>query len=149
MQSTKNLLAFDIGPSSGRTIVGKFDGNTVQLEEVYRFSNDPQKINNHFFWDILRLFHEIKVGLGVAFQGGEKNPVSVGIDTWGVDYALLDQSDMLMQNPYTYRDGRTNNILPEVFKKVPKKEIYYNSGNKSIPSIPSTSYMQRASSGHG
>ena len=84
------LLAFDYGASSGRAILGKFDGEKIELSEVHRFSNDPVMVNESLFWDILRLFHEMKQGMLKCKKNGDKDIAGIGIDTWGVDYGLLD-----------------------------------------------------------
>ena len=89
MTEEKRVLAFDFGASSGRAVVGTFDGRTIHMEEVHRFANDPVMVRGTMYWDVLRLFHEIKQGMTKAHLSG---PVaSIGIDTWGVDFGLLDQ----------------------------------------------------------
>ena len=116
-------LAFDFGASSGRAIVSKFDGEKIILEEVHRFPNEPVRVGNHLYWDFLRLFHELKVGLKkAAAKYGEID--GIGIDTWGVDYALLDEKDEILSNPINYRDTRTEKTLSEIEKIMPYKEIY-------------------------
>lgn len=116
-------LAFDFGASSGRAIVSKFDGEKITLEEVHRFPNEPVRAGKYFFWDFLRLFHELKVGLKKA--GAKYNNIDgIGIDTWGVDYGLLDENDELLSNPINYRDSRTEKSLSEIEKTVPYKDIY-------------------------
>ena len=104
----KKVLAFDFGASSGRAILGTFDGEKIALEEIHRFSNDPVKVNGTFYWDVLRLFHEIKQGILKAKAKGGFD--SIGIDTWGVDFGLFDKNGKLLGNPYHYRDARTNGM---------------------------------------
>lgn len=120
-------LAFDFGASSGRAIISKFDGEKIELEEIHRFANEPVKAGNHLYWDFLRLFHELKLGLKKA---GAKysNIASIGIDTWGVDYGFLDEKDNLISNPIHYRDSRTENMLSEIEKIVSYEEIYKETG---------------------
>jgi rhamnulokinase len=120
-------LAFDFGASSGRAIISKFDGEKIELEEIHRFANEPVKAGNHLYWDFLRLFYELKLGLKKA---GAKysNIASIGIDTWGVDYGFLDEKDNLISNPIHYRDSRTENMLSEIEKIVPYEEIYKETG---------------------
>lgn len=101
----KRVLAFDFGASSGRAIIGHFDGENIRLEEVHRFSNDPVSVNGTLYWDVLRLFFEIKQGLTKAKLAGGFD--SIGIDTWGVDFGLLDEFGCLLENPIHYRDART------------------------------------------
>jgi len=119
---TKRVLAFDFGASSGRAIIGQFDGGKVTLEEVHRFSNDPVSVGGTVYWDVLRLFHEIKQGIIKARMAGGFD--SIGIDTWGVDFGLIDAEGKLMENPVHYRDARTVGLVDEAFKTMPKEKIY-------------------------
>lgn len=128
MNNTKNLLAFDFGASSGRAVLGRFDGEKLTLEELHRFSNDPVKLGDTLYWDVLRLFHEIKQSLLKA--KAVCVPDSIGIDTWGVDFGLLDAEDRLLENPVHYRDARTAGIFDTAFGKIPKDELYRITGNQ-------------------
>ena len=101
----KKVLAFDFGASSGRAILGTFDNGKIELEELHRFSNDPVEVNGHFYWDILRLFFEIKQGILKCSAAGHKDIAAIGIDTWGVDFALIDKDGEILSNPYHYRDA--------------------------------------------
>ena len=122
----KRVLAFDFGASSGRAIIGHFDGENIRLEEVHRFSNDPVSVNGTLYWDVLRLFFEIKQGLTKAKLAGGFD--SIGIDTWGVDFGLLDEFGCLLENPIHYRDARTAGMIEDVFKTVPREELYSRTG---------------------
>ena len=122
----KKVLAFDFGASGGRAMCGTFDGDKISIEELHRFSNDPVILNGSMYWDVLRLFFEIKQGLIKAKKCGKIE--SIGIDTWGVDYGLLDENDKLIGNPYHYRDTRTEGMYDEAFKLVPKEEIFKETG---------------------
>lgn len=123
-----DMLAFDFGASSGRGILGSFDGNRLTLEEIHRFPNEPVALSGHIFWDILRLYHEVTKGIG-NFIGRRKGSLaSIGIDSWGVDYCLLDGKGMLLGNPYHYRDSRTEDTFDKVFKLVRKQKIYNETG---------------------
>lgn len=124
----KKVLAFDFGASSGRAVLGEFDGKKLSLSEIHRFSNDPVLIGGSFYWDFLRLFYDIKLGIGKTVNSGNKDIASIGIDTWGVDYGLLDKNDKLLDNPVHYRDTRTDGIQDEVFKLVPKQTVYEKTG---------------------
>lgn len=124
----KRILAFDFGASSGRAIIGIFDGSTIELEEIHRFSNDPVMLNGTMYWDILRLFYEIKQGIINAKHTGGFD--SIGIDTWGVDFGLLDKKGNLLENPIHYRDKRTHGMLEESFKKISREEFYRITGNQ-------------------
>lgn len=119
---TKRVLAFDFGASSGRAIVGCFDGDKITLEEVHRFSNDPVSVGGTVYWDVLRLFYEIKQGIIKAKIAGGFD--SIGIDTWGVDFGLIDSEGKLMENPVHYRDTRTVGLVDEAFKTMPKEKLY-------------------------
>ncbi len=128
MKKTYKFLAFDFGASSGRAMLAKFDGEKITLEEKHRFSNDPVDINGNLHWDVLRLFFEIKQGILKCANSGDRDIDCIGIDTWGVDYGLLDENDKLLGNPYHYRDTRTEGMYEEAFKIVPKAEIFEKSG---------------------
>lgn len=119
---TKRVLAFDFGASSGRAIIGCFDGDKITLEEVHRFSNDPVSVGGTVYWDVLRLFYEIKQGIIKAKIAGGFD--SIGIDTWGVDFGLIDSEGKLMENPVHYRDARTVELVDEAFKTMPKEKLY-------------------------
>ena len=123
---TQNILAFDFGAESGRAVLGAFDGRTIQLKEVHRFPNKPVRVGRHFHWNVLALWDEITTGIRKAAQ--ENNISSIGIDTWAVDFALLDANDELIGNPYHYRDSHTDGILDEAFKLLPRAEIYAQTG---------------------
>lgn len=124
---TKKVLAIDFGASSGRAIVGIFDGERVALEEIHRFSNDPVILGGTMYWDVLRLFHEIKQSL---IKAKPYDVESVAIDTWGVDFGLIDKDGRLIDNPVHYRDARTNGMLDEAFKLIPKDNFYNATGNQ-------------------
>lgn len=126
MSEIKQVLAFDFGASSGRAMLGRFDGRRIELEEVHRFTNDPVQVGDTLYWDILRLFHEVKQGLVKAKAFG---PISsLGIDTWGVDFGLIDREGRLLENPVHYRDARTYGVMEQVFQIVPKDEVYRRTG---------------------
>ncbi len=122
----KRVLAIDFGASSGRAILGTFDGKKITLEEVHRFSNDPVKVGDTMYWDVLRLFHEIKQGIVKAKLAGGFD--SVGIDTWGVDFGLIDEFGCLLENPIHYRDERTKGLIEECAETVPNDEFYGTTG---------------------
>src|SRR5271167_113635 len=127
MTATKKLLAFDLGAESGRGILGLFDGQRLRLEVVHRFPNGPVRTLDTLHWDVLRLYSEMLVALRkcAADHGGID---CLGVDTWGVDFALLGRGDTLLGNPRHYRDPHTENILDEAFQRVPKKEIFRQTG---------------------
>jgi rhamnulokinase len=123
--STK-LLAIDLGAESGRGILGSFDGNHVVLDVLYRFPNGPTRLGDRLYWDALRLFDEIKTAIG---KGAEQGPLaSVGVDTWGIDFALLGHGDELLSNPRHYRDPHTETIMARAFEIMPAREIFARTG---------------------
>ncbi len=124
----KQVLAFDFGASSGRAIIGTLEDGKIKMEEVHRFSNDPVIIGKTMYWDTLRQFFEIKQGIIKAKQKGGFE--SIGIDTWGVDFGLLDDQGVLLESAVHYRDDRTLGMQEEVFKEIPKDELYKLTGNQ-------------------
>lgn len=122
------VLAIDFGASSGRVMLGTYDGNKITAEEIHRFSNDPVILNGTMYWDVLRLFHEIKQGLIKAKSYGVVD--SIGVDTWGVDFGLLDEKGYLLENPVHYRDKRTEGILEKGFALIPREHFYEITGNQ-------------------
>lgn len=127
----RKMLAIDLGASSGRGIIGTYDGERITLEEIHRFSNDPVMMPGGFYWDTLRLLYEIKTAiLKASHMGGIE---TIGIDTWGVDYGYLDKSGTLLSNPYHYRDSRTDDIQKYVFDNfIPRSELYRITGIQSL-----------------
>ena len=124
----KHVLAFDYGASSGRAILGGFDGERLTLKEIHRFSNDPVMVGDSLHWDILRLYHELKQGILAGYKETDGNIDSIGIDTWGVDFGLLDKNDVLLGNPFHYRDSRTDGMIEEALKTVTRERIYNDTG---------------------
>ena len=122
------VLAFDFGASSGRAIVAIYENGKVTMEEVHRFSNDPVMVGGTFYWDILRLFHEIKQGISKCVAAGHKDIESIGIDTWGVDFGLLDKDGRLLENPVNYRDKRTVGVKEKAFEVCGKENMYKAAG---------------------
>ncbi|MCD7730272.1 MAG: rhamnulokinase [Oscillospiraceae bacterium] len=124
----KRVLAFDFGASSGRAILGIFDGETIRLEEIHRFENTPVKMCGTLYWDLPRLFHEVKHGLIKAEKSGGFE--SLAIDTWGVDFGLIGRDGHLLELPVNYRDSRTIGMLEEAFKRIDKEQFYNATGNQ-------------------
>lgn len=127
----KRVLAFDFGASSGRAMLGEFDGEKITATEVHRFGNDPVNVNGVMYWDVLRLFFEIKQSITKALQLGGFD--AIGIDTWGVDFGLLDANGRLLENPVHYRDTRTVGVpeklfASEDFAALSKEAIYRKTG---------------------
>ncbi len=130
--SKQYFLAIDIGASSGRHILGSYEDEKLVLEEIYRFKNGAIEVDGKLVWDVDNLFLSIKEGLKKCKELG-KIPSSVGIDTWGVDYALLDENDNLISEVYSYRDSRTENAIAEVHNIVSERECYDRTGIKKQP----------------
>lgn len=130
MSSLKELifLAVDLGAESGRVVAGHFDGERIALEEVHRFPNGPVDVLGHLHWDVLRLWSDIKVGLAKAAQRYGDRIAGIGLDTWGVDFGLLDANDELLGNPYHYRDSRTDGMMERAFEKVSREAVFDATG---------------------
>lgn len=120
-------LAVDIGASSGRTILGFVDGGKLKLEEVYRFENYIKKDNGVLVWDINHLLREVKKGIAKCGESG-KIPKTVAIDTWGVDYVLIDENGGEILPAVSYRDNRTHFVQKEISKLITQKELYKRTG---------------------
>ena len=140
---SKRVLAFDFGASSGRAVLGTYDGERIHLEEIHRFSNDPVNVCGVFHWDVLRLFHEIKQGISKAVHAGGFD--AIGIDTWGVDFGLIDRKGHLLNNPVHYRDTRTEGMMEEVFRTIPSEELYGRTGIQfaAFNTIFQLAYLQK------
>jgi len=123
-----NFIAIDIGASSGRLMLGSWNGKSFNLTELHRFPNESVSVNGHMHWDVLRLWHEIKIGLRSYTQNHKEALAGISVDTWGVDYGLLDKAGNLLSNPYHYRDHRMDGLVEEGFKKLSKSETYAKTG---------------------
>jgi rhamnulokinase len=123
------FLAFDLGAESGRAMLGRLRGGVIDLREVHRFGNEAVRQNGSLQWDILRIWQEMRR----AFDLVDVSLESVGVDTWGVDYALLGENGNLLENPYHYRDTRTEGMMDAVFKHVSRERIYSITGIQFLP----------------
>jgi sugar (pentulose or hexulose) kinase len=128
--SGKPYLAFDFGAESGRAVLAHLHSGVLTTEEVHRFANEPVEYGGSLHWDAARLWFEVRKALGKL---EEIELAGIGVDAWGVDYALLGDRGELLQNPYHYRDDRTRGVVEEVFRKVPKEEIYAATGIQFMP----------------
>lgn len=122
------FLAVDLGASSGRVVAGLYDGRKLQLQDIHRFGNGPVHAAGTMYWDVLRLWSEIQDGLRRARQQVGEQVASVAVDTWGVDFGLLDRDDQLIGNPVHYRDARTQGMMVEAFQTVSREEIFSHTG---------------------
>ncbi len=123
-----HFLAFDLGASSGRAILGTLVNGKLELTEIHRFKNQMIRIHGSYYWNIYSLFNELKTGLKKCISEYNIQPDSIGIDSWGVDYSLVSESGQLIGLPFAYRDHRTNSAMEDFFKVLPKKETYLLSG---------------------
>ncbi len=128
----KTYAAVDLGAESGRVIVGSLTTNSIQLHEIHRFKNGAVRLGDHLFWDVLRLWNEIKQGLYLARQYTGGSLSSIGLDTWGVDFGLLDSHDTLIGNPHQYRDSSTDGMIETAFERLPQPDIYRQTGTQFI-----------------
>ena len=121
-------LAFDFGAESGRAIVGILDGGKISLEEIHRFKNKQITIFHNNYWNAFNLFEELKKGIKTAVKMGHADILSLGVDTWGVDFGILGKDGKLLALPHSYRDPRTEGMMQKVFKTVSPEEIYERTG---------------------
>jgi rhamnulokinase len=128
MKQAKQYIAVDLGAESGRIMLGTVTGEKLGLEEVYRFSNGPIKEGLSLRWDFDKLFSEVKTGITKAIKQSDGQVSGVGVDSWGVDYGLVREDGRLLENPYHYRDSRTDGMLERAFELMDKRDIYENSG---------------------
>lgn len=136
-------LAIDIGASSGRHIVGWRENGALQTREVYRFPNGVREENGHLVWEIRKLFSNVVAGIREAFALYPEIE-SLSIDTWGVDYVLLN-GDEEVYPVYAYRDGRTKSAIPQVHEKMPFSALYRRTGCQFQPFTTTTSFMMTRS----
>ena len=128
MAEMKKYIAVDLGAESGRVMLGVVSDDKIVLEETHRFSNGPIEENGSLKWDFNKLLSEIKAGISKAIKVARKNVAGIGVDSWGVDFGLLDADGNLIENPYHYRDSRTNGIMEKAFELLSKREVYENTG---------------------
>jgi rhamnulokinase len=124
------VLAIDLGAESGRVMAVHYDGRGLELEELHRFPNVTVNVRGTLHWDFLRLWADIQQGIGL---GKVHNPASLGVDTWAIDFGLLDRQGNLLGNPVTYRDSRTDGVLERAFAKVSQADIYAQTGIQFMP----------------
>lgn len=138
MGETSTVLAFDMGASSGRALIGeiirqeKSDPGHLKITEIHRFPNIPVEIGNHLHWNIAALFQEVKNGIQKAFQSGY-SPESYGMDTWGVDFGLIDRNGELVGIPYHYRDTQTIGMVEKTCAQVGRQRLFDESGLEFMP----------------
>jgi rhamnulokinase len=131
MTTTCDYLALDLGAESGRGLLGRFDGERLELEELHRFANGPVRLIDTLHWDLPYLFGECKKALAKAAAGRELD--GIGVDTWGVDFALLGRGDVLLGNPVHYRDARTEGMVEAACALIPRRQLYEHTGLQFLP----------------
>lgn len=126
--AAQTYLAVDLGAESGRVMAGRFDGSRIRLEEIHRFGNGPVRLGETLRWNVLHLWTEIQNGLREAAATDGGAIASVGVDTWGVDFVLMNRNDELLGQPWNYRDARTDGMMPMAFQRVSREEIFSATG---------------------
>ena len=126
--SKANFIAIDLGASGGRVLLGKFDGERFGLEELHRFPNGPVNVLGRLYWNVLGLWQEVKTGLRRYAETYQEPLAGISVDTWGVDFALLDETGSLLGQPYHYRDARTDGQVEQVSAKINRERLYKRTG---------------------
>jgi len=127
------FLAFDLGAESGRTVLGRLENGRVRTQELTRFPNAAVQVLGHLHWNIYSLFEEIKKGMRAGLAEAGTQPVSLAVDTWGVDFGLLSLDGTVLGLPYAYRDARTQGVMEEFFARLPRNEVYERTGIQFLP----------------
>jgi len=131
--AVKTYLAIDQGAESGRGMLGKFDGNHLTIQQIYRYPNSMVKVHGHYYWDVLYLYREIKKTMSICAKQYTDHLDGLGIDNWSVDFGLLDKNGELLGFPYAYRDPKNNNMFEEGFRRMPRRKIYQITGIQFLP----------------
>ncbi len=126
-----SYLAIDLGATSGRAMLGTLRGGALEIREIHRFPNTPARIGNRIHWDVLHLLQEVDFAIGKAAHESGERLTSFGIDTWGLDYGLLDASDQLLSNPYHYRDMGSRPMQAALHARIDPSELYRRTGMQS------------------
>lgn len=130
---SKHYAAVDIGASSGRVLAGWVEGGKMSYQEVYRFDNEQQRVNGHDCWDVESLFDHVVAGLRAAKEQTGVAPATIGIDTWGVDFVLLDEHNKIVGDTVAYRDARTDGIYELADQIMDPAEVYAHTGIQRQP----------------
>jgi rhamnulokinase len=133
MPGSRAFVAVDLGATSGRVMLGRFDGERTTLDEAHRFPNNPVRYNGSLRWNMPELWEQIRVGLDAAGSITPDRIESIGVDSWGVDYALLGEGGTLLENPYHYRDSRTDGVMETVCREIGAANIYQRTGVQFLP----------------
>ncbi len=148
MAEVKKYIAVDLGAESGRVMIGSVSADRLILEEIHRFGNGPIEEDGALKWDFQKLMTEIKAGIAKAAKAAGAQVWGIGVDSWGVDFGLLDANGNLIENPYNYRDSQTNGMMEKAYELMPKRDIYENSGIQfmQLNSLYQLLAMRRANS---
>lgn len=133
MDVVGNFLAVDLGASSGRVVWGRWDGQNFALQELHRFLNTPIRKNGHLHWEVNQLWDEIKKGLALYPAANAEPLTSIGVDSWAVDYVLLNRAGQLLELPYHYRDQRTEGAMEAVIGQIGKAALFAQTGLQLLP----------------
>ncbi|MBM3297230.1 MAG: rhamnulokinase [Candidatus Aminicenantes bacterium] len=133
MPEPLRFLALDLGAESGRAVLGSLDSERLETTEVHRFPNGPSLLDGGLRWDVPRLFEEIKRGLRRAVDRAGAPPDALAVDTWGVDFGLVDEAGSLLGLPFSYRDQRTRGAMEGFFDRLPRRAVYYQTGIQFLP----------------
>ncbi|NLK42036.1 MAG: rhamnulokinase, partial [Planctomycetes bacterium] len=128
-----NYLAVDLGAESGRVMIGTLHDDKLTLRQAHRFANGPIEENGSLKWDFRTLMSEIKAGLKIAIEQCRGDVAGIGVDSWGVDFGLLDKDGILLENPYNYRDSRTQGMIEKACEMMGRRALYDNSGIQFLP----------------
>ena len=128
MGEKRQYIAVDLGAESGRIMLGQVSDCELTLHEIYRFSNGPKEENGSLRWGFARLFSEIKTGIAKAVEAADGEISGIGVDSWGVDFGLIDKDGKLIAKPYHYRDSHTDGMMEKAFQLIHKKAVYDNTG---------------------
>ena len=128
MAEVKKYIAVDLGAESGRVMIGSVSSDKIILEEIHRFGNGLIEEEGALKWDFDKLMAEIKTGISKAAKAAGAQVWGIGVDSWGVDFGLLDADGKLIENPYHYRDSQTEGMQEKAYEMMPKRDIYENSG---------------------
>ncbi|MHC4387522.1 MAG: rhamnulokinase, partial [Planctomycetota bacterium] len=128
MAHAKQYIAVDLGAESGRVMLGALDDDRLTLEEVYRFTNRPLDGDGSLRWDFDKQIQEVEAGIAKAVKCADSPVAGIGVDTWGVDFGLIGADGKLVENPYHYRDSRTNGMMEKAFQLVPRRQVYEGTG---------------------
>ena len=133
MGGVASYVGVDLGAESGRVLLGELEGDRFSVREVHRFANVPVRLPDGLHWDILHIYRQVLEGVSKALRAASGEVRSLGVDSWAVDYGLLDSRCALISNPYHYRDARTEGMMERAFERLPRSEIFRRTGIQFMP----------------